>query len=305
MMKPKVLLSLLAAFFLAVFLDLGAGCGTKEPVGPTINQMDQSIADTSYINLKYFLITREFIPGAVSNGVTANLALPQNYSEQIWIDPGTGALPPPGNVNFIGFFEHWIPGRDYTIDYSTGVITFFRPLTLSCRIAVAFTKSGGVSIGFNGSGFIDVNPLNLTVPDDGIITNGAHLIKDNVSPAVLSPLALVNYYDLRESYIVPPAQDPDFLFQIIDKSSGTVLQTGQGQFLAGAAKPWVYKINQNILTVTNGNFLAPGAPASFLFPERPFANLDATGGSGPNDVYSQNTTPTSLYTIHLRFKTQR
>src|SRR5581483_1820067 len=191
--------------------------------------------------------------------------------------------------------------------------------------------SGGTTIDL-GSG--------LNVPDNGVLTPSAHLIKDNNTPSstsanarALSPLYLVNYYDLGRDKIVPPQQDPDFQFQVISQGTNAVLQTGQGVSVSNGvtisqtgqpvADPWVFNVNLdlNVLTVTNSNYyLSPGlAPpsqgASFLFPERPFATKDGTiatgdgtGGSSssnsPTDVYDQTTPPTSLYSVHLRYKTQ-
>ena len=238
------------------------------------------------------------------------------------MDAGTGQLNPAG-PNFAGpnnEFEHWLPGRDYTIDYSTGIITFIRAMSSTARIAVAFTTKNPnlPSVGFSSPNVIDFNNLtNLKVPDNGFVDNSHHLIKDNnnttgpSSPTAiaLSPLYLVNYYNLGTVKIIPPSQDPDFLFQIIN-SSNSVLQTGQGVSQVGASNPWVYNVDldYNYLTVTNSNFLASGAPASFLWPERPFANLDASGGSSssanPPDVYSQTVAPFSQYSIHLRYKTE-
>jgi hypothetical protein len=315
---------------------------TKTFTGNSV-QVDNIIQDITYVPNKYYLITRTVDPNPYTDpttGLPVNGALPQSNSEQIWVDAGTGQLNPSG-PNFAGpnnAFEHWLPGRDYTIDYSTGIITFIRALPSTARIAVGyFPKDPSLPMVGYVSG---TNPTNasmnlndnrgLWVPDLGDLGDpnkklnpgGSHvlsgyLIKDNnnstgnSSPTAIacSPLYLMNYYNLGTNKIVPPAQDPDFLFQVISNSN-TVLQTGQGVSQAGASNPWVYNVDldYNYLTVTNSNFLASGAPASFLWPERPFANLDTTGGSSssasPPDVYCQTVAPFSQYSIHIRYKTE-
>lgn len=260
-------------------------------------QVDRTIQDVEYIRLKYFRITRESIPVTVGSQVTDN-ALPQNNSEQIWVDSGSGQINPIG-PNFIGSFERYLPGRDYTLEYATGIITFLRSISPSARIAVAFVAKGGTSVGYTGSGTIDLTPGNLQVDPNGIVSDGAHLIKDNINPAAVSPLYLLNAFDLGRDKIVPPQQDPDFLFQVIDQGTNNVLQTGQG---GSSSTPWVFDLDQdlNLLTVKNINNNSPPV----FFPERPFANNDSAGGTGPNGVYAQTSTPTSLSRVRLRYKTK-
>ncbi len=290
-------------------------------------QNDTYFQDINYIPYKYFLMTRDYKAYTdPTSGQTVNGAGPQNSTEQIWVDPGTGQINPIG-ANFNGLFEHWLPGRDYTVDYSTGIITFIRSLSTSARIAVCFQrKYDGAYIGFapGSTTTIDLTPATLYVPDSGIVGSvgsgksvEGHLIKDNnnstggtsTNATALSPNYLVNYFNLGTNKIIPPQQDPNFQFQVISQAN-EVLQTGQGVSTVGASNPWVYNVNLdlNVLTVTNSNFLAASAPSSFLWPERPFANLDPTGGSSssntPTDVYDQTTTPTSQYSVHIHYSTQ-
>ena len=89
---------------------------------------DKVIQDIDYLKVKYFRITNQGMSVSPSGGVTMDVHfLPQSNSEQIWVDQGTGVQNPAGNLDNFGgpnnAFEHWLPGRDYTINYSTGVIS--------------------------------------------------------------------------------------------------------------------------------------------------------------------------------------
>ncbi len=290
---------------------------TKVFTGNT-TQVDKVILDTSYTALKYFLITRASAPATV-NGQAVNNALPESNSEQIWVNASTGQINPTGTDNFIGVWEHWLPGRDYTMDYATGVVTFSRGLPGSAQIAVGFTDKNGNRVGLNAPANIPINSLaksnsvNLRVPDDGVIDNTSFLMRDNnngfssAGSIALSPLYLVNYFSFGSDKIIPPQQDPSFLFQVVSQGTNNALQTGQG---GSSAAPYVFNLNLdlNIMSVVNLNFNGPPTGSPTYFPERPFANQDGTAtqpaGTGTNDVYSQNTPPSSLFYIHLRYKTQ-
>ncbi|HVM32982.1 MAG TPA: hypothetical protein VMU88_07595, partial [bacterium] len=256
-------------------------------------QVNQTLNDIQFVPYKYFLITKSKAPGA----------LPKNGTEHIWVDPGNG-LVPPQNANYIGPFQRFLPGKDYTIDYTTGVITFLSSININSRIAVAYQQQDGQFVGESGPDQIldldnPVNNPNLTVPADGVMMPGAgqpHLIKDNSNPAQVSPLYLMNYYSLGTVPIVPPNQDPNFQIQIINQGTNNVAQTGSP---AGARWNLVVNTDLNVLIVTD--------TANASFPERPFANPlpDTSNGTGPNDVYSQTTTPTVLYRMQLVYDTQQ
>lgn len=260
---------------------------TKTFRGNTVQQ-DRTILDTEYVRNKFFLITKESKPATV-NGQVVNQALPQAASEQIWVDDGI-ATNNTGGANFKGSFELFLPGTDYTIDYSTGVITFIRGIGTNHRIAVAFTQRDGTRVGFGPDGQIDVTN-GLSVPSDGVIANSAHLLKDNVNPAQVSPLALLNYYELGGDPILPPEQDPDFLFEIIDQGTNQVVQTGQSD-----TSRWRFEVDLNF------NRLIVTDTTDPVFPERPFKK--SATGTGTNEVYSQTTTPTSNFRVRLRYKTR-
>ncbi|MGH7739493.1 MAG: hypothetical protein ACREL1_05030, partial [bacterium] len=265
-------------------------------------QVNQTINDIQFIPYKYFLMTKSVIPGNQA-GQTINMALPANGTEQIWVDPGNGQVPPQG-PNYIGPFQRFLPGRDYTIDYSTGIVTFITYVNVSSRIAVAYQQRDGQYVGENANGQIldlnnPTNNPNLTVPPGGIMQPGPnhpHLIKNNTNPADVSPLYLVNYYSLGTVPIVPPNQDPNFQFQIINQGTNNVVQTGDP-----AGSRW------NINVDTDLNVLVVNDTTNPNYPERPFANPapDNTNGTGPNDVYSQTTTPTSLYRMQLIYDTKQ
>ena len=301
-------------FNLTTFFAQTKGISETKVFTGNATQNDMYIQDISYIPYRYFMLTRDYYPYYdPSAGQTVNGALPAPNTEQIWVDPGTQQINPTGNPNiFQGLFEHWLPGRDYTVDYSTGIVTFIRSLSTSARIAVYFAQRGNptVYVGGTSSG-IDLTPTTLYVPDSGVMGDiggsgtskpvtvtpsiitlytAGHLIKDNNNSTgspqtssnalAVSPNYLVNYFNLGTNKIVPPNQDPNFLFQVISQGTNNVLQTGEGVSTVGSTTPWLYFVNLdlNVLTVTNSNFLAPSAPSSFLWPKRPFANLDMTGG---------------------------
>ncbi len=252
--------------------------------------LDNVIQDVQYIRSKYFLITK------IASGDTAAAALPKLGGKlEIWMDDGN---PYNNTPNSIGLFDKLSPGIDYTLDYATGVITFLRPISQGFRLAVGYTRNDGAVVGLDGAGNIDLNS-GLSVPPNGVMSTtpgSPHLILDNVDPTAVSPFYLVNYYDLGRDKIIEPSQDPDFYLEIVDQGSNIAVP------ITSHGARWDYKIDTdlNILTVTDKQNL--------VFPERPFANpntaLDSSNGTGTLDVYSQTTSPTSLFRIHIRYKTR-
>ncbi|HEY5039640.1 MAG TPA: hypothetical protein VIJ93_11255, partial [bacterium] len=121
-------------------------------------------------------------------------------------------------------------------------------------------------------------------------------------------LYLVNYFSLGTDKIVPPQQDPDFLFQVIEQGTNNVIQTGQGSanFVQGLPVPtpipsspsWFYLMNQDLNLLIVDNLSNTG------FPERAFANPDGGVNSSNQGVYNQTVAPTSLDRIHLRYKSK-
>ena len=298
--------------FTSFFAQTKGVAVTKVFTGNT-TQVDKTYQDIAFVPFKYFFITR-MTGGLAPTGT----ALPQAGSEQIWVNAGSGQLNPVG-ANFLGIWEHWLPGRDYTIDYTTGIITFIRALSSTAQVAVGFADATGKTWGLNTTApsisLAQSNAANLAVPDSGVIDNNNFLIKDSTvqadrtstSSIILSPLYLVNYFSVGTDRVISPQQDPGFLFQIVSEGTNNIIQTGQG---GTAGSPYAYNLNLdlNVLSITNVNY-APSGVNYFNFPERPFANQDGGGttvnGIGVTDVYAPyGTTPTSLYYIHLRYKTQ-
>ena len=152
---------------------------------------------------------------------------------------------------------------------------------------------------------------NFQVPPDGIIDNTNFLIKNSNNQT--STLYLVDYFDLGRDKIIPPQQDPNFVFQVINQGTNNVLQTGQGG-LGNASAPWSFVMNQdfNYLVVTNANnanvTISPlGAPVTTAnFSERAFVNpvTDPSMGTTVNGIYDEETVPNSLMRMHLVYKTQ-
>ncbi len=318
--------------FTSFFAQTKGVAVTKVFTGNT-TQVDKTYQDIAFIPLKYFLITRA--PGGAA---PSGIYLPQAGSEQIWVNAGSGQLNPVG-PNFLGIWEHWLPGRDYTIDYTTGIITFIRALGYTAQVAVGFNDSSpypahGLNIANYGPQQVlapSAPSSILAVPDSGVIdaqnslgnfgTIENFLIKDSTvlsdktstSSIILSPLYLVNYFSVGTDRLISPQQDPGFLFQIVSEGTNNIIQTGQG---GTAGAPYAYNLNLdlNVLSITNINYASPAGGPFLNFPERPFANQDGiangtavvqAAGTGVTDVYApQGTTPASLYYVHLRYKTQ-
>jgi len=277
-------------------------------------QVTKDFNDIDYIRERYYLMTKAVSLVAVG-GVAQNQALPAANSEQIWVNSETGGSVSEIGPNFIWPYEHWLPGRDYTIDYNTGIITFIRAMSTSAQIVVGFTTKTGSTVGLNtvGTSVLSNSTLiaNFQVPSNGVIDNSNYLIKNSNNQT--STLYLVNYFDLGRDKIIPPQQDPNFVFQVIDQGTNNVLQTGQGG-LGNAAAPWAYVMNQdfNYLVVNNANnanvTISPqGSPVTTAnFSERAFVNpvTDPTLGTGTNGIYYELTSPNSLKRIHMVYKTQ-
>lgn len=249
-------------------------------------QNDRVIQDTEFIHNKYFRITKE----SKMDGAGKNLAFPVNGGEQIWVDDGTTK---PIGANYIGNFQKMAPGRDYTIDYGTGIVNFLKGVSTSYRIAVGLTQrdAAGTKIGLDPSGLIDLGG-GLTVPADGVLTDSAHLMKDNVDSSVLSPLYLPNIYSLGSDKLIPPEQDPDFLLEIVNQGTNQVEQTGQ---VSSSRWRYTVDVDQNLLTVTDGS--------NATYPERPFLGDSTSGGTALNEPYSVSQ-PASKYRIHIKYKTR-
>jgi hypothetical protein len=252
-------------------------------------QNDRVIQDTEYIRNKYYRITKQVNLDADGR----NLSYPINGGEQVWLDDGnSNTIPPPGSDTF-GNYQKLAPGIDYTIDYSTGILNFLRGVSTSYRIAVGFTQrdTAGTKVGLDASGSIDLLS-GLAVPADGVISDAAHLLKDNSDPSVLSPLYLTNIYSLGSDKIIPIEQDSEFLFEVVNQGTNQVEQTGQG-----AGSRWQFKVDldQNLLTVTDSN--------NTTYPERPFMGDSTSGGTSINEPYSVFQ-PSSKYRVRLKYKTR-
>jgi hypothetical protein len=251
-------------------------------------QNDKVFQDTDFIHSKYYLITKQIEPDSTGK----NLALPQNGGEQIWMDDGN-PYNNTGGSQFIGSFQKLAPGIDYTIDYSTGIVNFLKGVSTSYRIAVGFVQRdpAATKVGLDASGTIDLSN-GLFVPLNGVMSGGSHLLKENVDPSVLSPLYLPNIYSLGSDKIIPPEQDTDFLFEIINQGTNQTEQTGQS-----AASRWAFKmdLDQNLLTINDTK--------NAVFPERPFMGNSTEGGTAINEPYSVSQ-PTSAYRIHVKYKSR-
>ncbi len=272
------------------------------------SQVDKTYNDIDYIRQKYYLLTKKPYP---NGSTTINVAdLPKPNSEQIWVNPSNGSTAFPSGPNYIGYFQHWLPGRDYTVDYTTGVITFITGLSSTAQIAIGYNDQTGQKYGLN-----DINnianilsqPSSLLMNPNGLIDDTHVLIKNNDNTS--SPFYMVDYYDLGHDKIIPPNQDPNFLLEIIDQGTNNVLQEMSNG-------PISYYVNQdlNLLSVYNANndsvsytTTSNGTAVTVQgnFEERAFVDSsDPALGTSINGIYNENTVPTSLKRIHIRYKTQ-
>ncbi len=278
------------------------------------SQIDKTYNDIDYIRQKYYLLTKRPYHNGSTTISTADL--PKPNSEQIWVNPSNGSPPINSPPNFINTFERWLPGRDYTVDYTTGIITFIRGLSSTAQIAVGYDDQAGVTYGLNNAGMTAAlaYPVSLMSPEgildqdsNGNVDHRYFLIKNNDNTT--SPFYMVDYYDLGHDKIIPPNQDPNFIFEIIDAGNSNVIQEMSNG-------PVSYFINQdlNLLTVYNTHnssvsytTTSNGTPVTTTgnFMERAFVDsTDPSLGTSINGIYNETTVPTSLRRIHIRYKTQ-
>jgi hypothetical protein len=273
--------------FTSLFAQTKGTTETKTFRGSYV-QNDKTLLDTEFIHNKYYLITKQVNLDATGK----NLAFPVNGGEQVWVDDGN-AYNNTGGSNFIGSYQQYAPGIDYTIDYSTGILDFLKGVSTSYRIVVGMTQrdNAATRVGLDAAGNIDLTS-GLIIPSDGVLSDSAHLLKDNTDPSALSPLYLTNIYNLGSDQIIPTEQDSEFLFEIINQGTNQVEQTGQSE-----TSRWRFKLDldQNLLTVTDSTNAA--------FPERPFVGDSTTGGTSINEPYNVSQ-PASKYRIRLKYKTR-
>ncbi len=246
-------------------------------------QIKKDISDMEFIQRKYYQISMTL----------THLPLTPN-SEQIWIDDRTGGndKPPPndaqGNPNRGGtqgdptiFTQPTMPsraylldyqsqGKDYTIDYDRGIITFNKTLSENFVVMAAYRTRTGISVGYQPDGSFDFS--------DSEPSFSSHTIQTGTND---TSHQLKNFYNLGNQKIVPGAYDPEFVFQIFDAS---------GQEANINNFPTLFDVDFGIFQVSD---TAGG--------REPFAKDQAGNPYNPN-AYTQGSTRLSRYRMHVEYK---
>ncbi|MCX5776533.1 MAG: hypothetical protein NTX32_02755 [Candidatus Firestonebacteria bacterium] len=189
------------------------------------SQQKIDLYDTSFVKQKYYKLQSDvshlpIIPG----------------SEQIWIDDLNGY-----NNNYYNTsnyldrgpdvtkytqktvtgkysIDYLHPGTDYTIDYTTGVVTFIKAIQQNYVIVVAYKYSGGAS-GYDGTIF-DFNDNNYS--------GNKMFLQTLLGEAAYYDRQLMNYYALGNKKILTPQYDPEFVFKIYDQNNAEQPITNYG-----------------------------------------------------------------------------
>lgn len=246
-------------------------------------QIKKDIQDTEFIQRKYYQIAMTLSHRAITS-----------KSEQIWVDNrlGTDDKVPPndaqGNPNRGGpqgdptlytqptepsksyNLDYQSPGKDYTIDYDTGVITFVRTLPEHYVVLVAYQYAGGTqSVGYNADGsfnFSDADPAFSSHVIQRDATDTSHQIK--------------NVYHVGNQKLVPREYDSEFVFQVFDAS---------GQEVSVNNFPTTFDVDFGIFRIFDG-----------VGGSEPFAK-DSSGAAYQPNAYSQ-TSRQSRYRMHIEYK---
>ncbi|MFH1260117.1 MAG: hypothetical protein ABII74_09995 [Elusimicrobiota bacterium] len=183
---------------------------TKIYTGNT--QFDKKeISDTSYIRRKYYKFVLE----------DSHLATVVKGSERIYLDdrsPNTytvntstvTAVPyKVSGSSYTGSFDLLNSGKDYSIDYSTGVITFRSTLQTNYVLAVdyQYKNSGGETVWASSGG-----PTPAAT---------RYLIKDENETAAITR-ELKNYYSIGVSKIIRDNGRGNFIFNVLDLNRNVV-----------------------------------------------------------------------------------
>ena len=223
-----------------------------------------SIADSSYIPLKYYSIkygTNGIKAGTVKiyqadfkSNLTANIVITTNTVLESMLSPGTTVTP----ANFYLL----VPGQDYIVDYNAGVVSFRNTVGSNYILAVDYQLSNGTYL-----------------RNYGKIPGTPKVFKDdNNTPASTSLPAgitteLKNYYNLGNVKIIRDNRRGNFILQVRDLNNNPVTTVGSYPSIVGAAN------NMNVDFDNGIVYFDPTNP-------RPF----------PHEVYDSGTHEYNIYT---------
>ena len=182
---------------------------TKRFSGGT-TQTQQTINDTAYIRRSFYDLT--FGGGSFTSGHTVLPIVPG--SEQIFVDDqnpfnntiNTQTFNAEENNGTVvsGQFDQLFPGRDYTIDYTRGVINFIRPLAANFLVAIDYT-------------FKDGTRLSSTGTQPGL----KKVLKDiGETPGINQELK--TYYNIGQPRIVRDNGQGNFILRVVDLNNNEV-----------------------------------------------------------------------------------
>ena len=162
----------------------------------------KTIADTSYIPLKYYLIKFNgdtIKPGTVKiyrddrNQSNNNVNTSTNTLTETLVDALTTS-----NYSYTGNFDLLVAGQDYTIDYNRGIVVFRSQVTSNYVLAIDYQREDGSYLSQSGS-----NPGALKI------------IKDESNTAGLSR-ELKTFYALGNVKIIRDNGRGNFLLRLED-----------------------------------------------------------------------------------------
>jgi len=203
------------------------------------SQQKIDIQDVAFIRQKYYKIQTD-VTGSIPTG---HLPITPG-SEQIWLDDMNGYnnnyppnYPADRGTDITKYtqktkteafsLDYLHPGTDYTIDYTTGIITFNKSIQQNYVIVAAYKyNNGSSSVGYDTNGVFDFDDSVVLgspdpSPDDTLF--GKLFTNRFVQPPLGSKYyydcQIMNYYNLGNKKILLPLYDPDFVFRIYDQNN--------------------------------------------------------------------------------------
>lgn len=280
---------------------------TKRIVGgyeqaKTGNVLGEDKQDLSFYAYKYYYLSRErdlvegsdyVIPGSVDiwldqPGVTIYTAGRQEVLDKT----GTGRF----------YFIRLVPNVDYTVDSSSGLVTFNHGIGSRDNIAVAYRiqKANGtqVSVGYDAAGAFDFTSGNFdSDKDSGKTTNSMKMIQYGAaySNQYDSHMSM-QYYKLNGRDILNPQLDPDFKLKISTPSQ-TVFELDPRSNFSNVVE------FDTRLGWMRFRLPFPFKQGNTDFAMDPsFSRVETVFSPNLADAYSLGTNRANNYTIHIEYK---